>query len=118
MADRHSSIELYRQVERLLERDITLGMFGEEGCIGTHEALAEQFGVSLITIRRAIKNLEDKGLVVVKQGKGTFVKGRPLKDDLYKLTALSSVISQNQKHPTVQILDVRSAQAQSALKNM
>lgn len=106
MVDRNSSLELYKQIEQLLERDILLGAFGNDGCIGTHGALAERFNVSLITIRRAIKNLEDKGLVVVKQGKGTFVKGQPLKDDLYKLTALSSVISKNQKRPSVQIRKV------------
>lgn len=106
MIDKNSSVVLYEQVAQLLEKEIIEGKFGERGCIGTHGVLAERFDVSLITIRKAIQILEEKGLVVVKQGKGTFVKSQPLKDDLYKLTALSSMIARNKKTPIVSIRSI------------
>lgn len=39
--------------------------------------LAEQYGVSRDTIRRAIQELASEGLLVVLHGRGTFVADRP-----------------------------------------
>ncbi len=107
MINRQSSVAMYEQVVGILRNEITSRKFGISGCIGTHVALAERFGVSIITIRRAIQILEKEGLVVVKQGKGTFVRSEPLKDELDKLSALSSVISRNRLKPKVIIRNIR-----------
>jgi len=54
-------------------------------------ALAEMFGVSVITIRRALKELTERGIVERIQGKGTFVRqspacGKPLEKALFIVT--------------------------------
>lgn len=64
---------LYAQVrERLLQR--ILGKEWEHGQVLPNEFdLANQFGVSIGTIRKAVEGLEAAKLVVRKQGRGTFV---------------------------------------------
>ena len=44
--------------------------------IPSEKKLGELFQVSRITVRRALSELERKGYLVKKQGKGSFVKGK------------------------------------------
>lgn len=46
---------------------------GTEGCIPSESRLAKLYGVSIITVRRAVEELVQEGLLVKRQGKGTFV---------------------------------------------
>ena len=45
--------------------------------ISTLEELEEEFGVARVTIRQAIELLRVEGLVQARQGRGTFVSGKP-----------------------------------------
>ncbi|WP_088622167.1 GntR family transcriptional regulator [Oceanicola sp. 22II-s10i] len=67
---------LYQQVSRdLIERIAGEGL--EQGAMLPSEAeLCEEYGVSRITIRAAIGQLVERGLLVRRPGVGTFVTGR------------------------------------------
>ncbi|MBT2384258.1 winged helix-turn-helix domain-containing protein [Streptomyces sp. ISL-11] len=43
--------------------------------------LAEEYGVAIGTVRRAIQELRDRGLLVTLPAKGTFVSERPASDE-------------------------------------
>lgn len=69
------SIPLYVQLEQIIKSQIMTGerLAGEQ--IPTEKDLAETYRVSSVTVRQAILNLVKEGLLVRKQGKGTFVQG-------------------------------------------
>ena len=69
----NSIIPLYAQIVEQLQKDIDNGVFSETGRLPTESELSEQYNVSRITIRRAVNELVQKGLVEKKQGKGTFI---------------------------------------------
>jgi GntR family transcriptional regulator len=71
---------LYHQLEKILRKRILNGQFPPGGPFPTDYQLGEEFGVSRITVRQALKSLEDDGLIKREQGRGTFVsdKGRNL----------------------------------------
>lgn len=71
-----SIVPLYAQVEEQLKRDIENGVYKKTGKIPTEAELADQYKVSRITVRRAVEDLVNQGLVEKKQGKGTFVTSR------------------------------------------
>ncbi|WP_395345138.1 GntR family transcriptional regulator [Variovorax sp. UC122_21] len=50
------------------------GRFGDTGALPKEEALCERFGVSRITVRRALADLAALGLVERRHGRGTFVR--------------------------------------------
>jgi GntR family transcriptional regulator len=52
----------------------------------TEDELIKQFAVSRITVRHAIQNLAARGLVVVEQGRGTFVARPRIEQQLTALT--------------------------------
>lgn len=74
MIDKNSSIPMYQQIVDTLRSEILRGKYHASGNLGTHKELAERFGVSMITIRKAMQLLAEEGLVDIKQGKGTFVR--------------------------------------------
>ncbi len=68
-----SASPLYAQIMDELTRDITIGRFRVGDMIPTETELCERFHVSRITVRRAVEELSEQGILSRKQGKGTFV---------------------------------------------
>ena len=64
---------LYVQLMEELETSIRNGVYKPGDKIMTEAEMAKEYGVSLITVRKAVGSLMEKGLVVRKRGKGTFV---------------------------------------------
>src|SRR5689334_6317211 len=72
-----SASPLYIQVADALRDRITRGSWAIGNRIPTLNELVSEFEVSSITVRLAISMLKREGLVSAKQGRGTFVSGRP-----------------------------------------
>lgn len=67
---------LYAQVRDLLLVRIRSGEWGPGETLPNEYTLSTDFDVSIGTVRRAVAELEENGLLVRKQGRGTFVAGR------------------------------------------
>ena len=68
---------LHRQVYLVLRDRLLAGVFQPGEQLPPEPALCEQFGVSRITLRRAVSDLEDEGLLERVQGRGTYVRVQP-----------------------------------------
>jgi GntR family transcriptional regulator len=68
-----SGTALHRQVFLVLRDEIRRGVFGPAQALPKEEALCARFGVSRITVRRALADLAALGLVERRQGIGNFV---------------------------------------------
>lgn len=68
-------VALHRQVFLVLRDRIASGAYPAQSALPTEEALCEQFGVSRITVRRALADLTAQGLVERRHGVGSFVQG-------------------------------------------
>jgi GntR family transcriptional regulator len=66
-------IPLYLQLERILRKKILTGSYEASKPFPTDMELCRMYGVSRITVRQALKLLEDDGLIRREQGRGTFV---------------------------------------------
>lgn len=63
----------YRQVADNLRRSILTGDYQPGDQLPSISAITEDYGISPMTARAAIKELSDAGLAVVRQGQGAFV---------------------------------------------
>ena len=68
-----SGIPLYRLVEDMLRDQIATGHFKEGDLLPSEKELALTFGVSQGTVRKAVLDLTQHGILYRKQGRGTFV---------------------------------------------
>ncbi|MGV9768527.1 GntR family transcriptional regulator [Microbacterium sp. NPDC003461] len=75
-----NSTPLHEQIRALLMHEIEGGAYAESGKLPPEPELCARFGVSRITVRRAVADLEGIGLVQRQQGRGTFVS--PARDVL------------------------------------
>lgn len=73
----HSASPLYAQVADALRERIVKGTWPIGFQIPTLPALAQEFGVGLITVRQAVQLLKNEQLVAPEQGRGTFVRDKP-----------------------------------------
>lgn len=64
---------LYRQIRVLITRSLEAGEWRPGDIIPSEAELAERYGVSQGTVRKAIDEMAAENLVVRRQGKGTFV---------------------------------------------
>ena len=71
---------LYLQVLEDLKKRIQQKEFIKGDCLPKSEELAEQYGVSVITITHALNDLKEEGYITRIKGKGSFVK-YPLKEE-------------------------------------
>lgn len=79
-----------------LRADIRAGAFSRDGRIPTERELAARFDVARNTVRRAIEDLREDGLVVCHVGRGTFVAGT---DGLTRLSPDANTAAQNVDGP-------------------
>ncbi|MHC4716230.1 MAG: GntR family transcriptional regulator [Planctomycetota bacterium] len=69
--EKDSTVPRYLQVKTLLKREILKGNLA--GKIPSERTMARQFEVSYLTVRRAIGELVEEGLLYREHGRGTFV---------------------------------------------
>lgn len=68
-----SGIPLYRELQRRLTRALSEGTWKPGEALPSESRLAQQYGVSIGTVRRAIDELVSGRILVRQQGRGTFV---------------------------------------------
>ena len=71
-----AGVPLHRQLFLVLHDEIARGAIAPGDALPTEQALCDQFGVSRITVRRALADLAEQGYIERRQGVGSFVRQR------------------------------------------
>jgi len=102
--DRSSPVPLYFQVSRQIEAAIDSGQLAPGDRLENEISLADRWGLSRPTMRRAIQELVDKGLLVRRRGIGTQVVHGPVKRPM-DLTSLFDDLTRSDQKPATRVLD-------------
>ncbi|MDA8350147.1 MAG: GntR family transcriptional regulator [Pseudomonadota bacterium] len=86
--DGNNALPLYQQLQRALREAIETRLIGPDDALPPERDIAEDFHISRITVRKAIDGLVSEGLLVRRQGAGTFVCAR-VEKNFSKLTSFS-----------------------------
>jgi GntR family transcriptional regulator len=103
MSEAHDSL-LYARIETVLAAEITGGNLKVGDQLPTEDSLIARFGVSRITVRRAIQNLVSRGLVEIRRGKGTFVAAPKITQDLKALSGFVEDMHALGHKPTARVI--------------
>lgn len=101
--DRSGPIPLYYQVATRIEAAIRSGTLPTGSRLENEVALSERLGLSRPTIRRAIQDVVDKGLLVRRRGIGTqVVHGQVTRQ--VEFTSLHEDLLRSERHPSTTVL--------------
>jgi len=74
-----------------MTEQIAAGLYRAGDQLPTEPQLRAQYGVSPMTVRRAIRILLDRGLVTTTQGKGTFVRSPDMGEAIFRLQEMTDL---------------------------
>ena len=87
--DRRRPEPLWHQAEMALRGLIDRGEWGAGSQIPNEDRLCEMLGISRITVRHALRNLEEAGLLRREHGRGTFVRSATVVAGVRGLTSFT-----------------------------
>ena len=96
--DETSALPLYQQLQRALRQAIETRILSPDDALPPERDLASEFAVSRITVRKAIDGLVNEGMLVRRQGSGTFVCSR-VEKNFSKLTSFSEDMRARGRNP-------------------
>ncbi|MCD4685538.1 MAG: GntR family transcriptional regulator [Anaerolineae bacterium] len=102
--DRASSVPMYQQIQQQLEDLINAGMWRLKEPLPSETALAEKLQISVMTVRQAMAQLVNKGLIYREKGRGTFVMPQPLDHHLQRLESFSEDMQARNMRPASETL--------------
>jgi DNA-binding LacI/PurR family transcriptional regulator len=92
ITDESNNEPLYVQVANDIKGKITSGVLKSGDQLSTQSELADQYSVSLITIKKALNELSREGVVYGRAGRGTFIASRTPRVDFTKLKTVGFVL--------------------------
>jgi GntR family transcriptional regulator len=108
---------LYVRVETVLASEISGGDLKVGDQLPTEDSLVARFGVSRITVRRAIQNLVSRGLVEIRRGKGTFVAAPKITQELTELSGFVEDMQALGRKPTARLIGKEIVTADATVAN-
>ena len=99
---------LHRQIFLVLREEIARDLY-PTGALPNEETLCERFGVSRITVRRALADLAAQGVVERRHGRGTFVVEGPSRARTPPSLNLIDSLRKTAIETVVRVLDVEQA---------
>lgn len=100
-----SDIPLYSQLVSIIKRNISAGTLQAGALLPSEAELCRTFDISRSTVRQAIGALEAEGLVIRKQGRGTFVAEPKMRRRTENVYSFTSEISSMGMMPSSTILE-------------
>ncbi|WP_029352586.1 phosphonate metabolism transcriptional regulator PhnF [Bosea sp. 117] len=117
---RGSGIALWKQIAERIEADIAAERLAPGARLPIEAELAERFGVNRHTLRRALAELTEQGIIEATPGRGTFVKEPPIRYPIGARTRFSEIVSAEGRAPSGRVVGSRlepaSAQVAAALR--
>ncbi|GAV25202.1 GntR family transcriptional regulator [Carboxydothermus islandicus] len=113
--DKNSVIPVYYQLARIIERDIFEGRLKPGDAIPPENELVRRYGISRMTVRRAIAELINSGLVYTQKGKGTFVAKPQLENMVFELGDFHEEIKKRGMKPGIKLLGTKIVRADELL---
>ncbi|SDB70562.1 phosphonate metabolism transcriptional regulator PhnF [Belnapia rosea] len=110
---RGQGVALWRQIAGTLEREIASGSLAPGARLPTEAELSTRFSVNRHTVRRAMEELEARGLVRIEQGRGSFVAEDVLDYPVGPRTRFSETIRRQNREPQGRMLRIEELPAES-----
>lgn len=113
--DKNSVIPIYYQLAKIIKKQIYEGILKPGETLPAEHELVEMYGISRMTVRRALSELINAGMVYAEKGKGTFVAQPKLEDVVFELKNFHEEIKKMGLKPSARLLGVKIVKADQPL---
>jgi GntR family transcriptional regulator len=100
-----AGVPLHRQLFLVLHDEIARGAIAPGDALPTEQSLCDQFGVSRITVRRALADLAEQGYIERRQGVGSFVRQRGRPDEAPPVGSYMDSLRQAQFQTSIDVVE-------------
>ncbi len=105
--DFKSPLPLYYQLETIIKQEIANRTWKEEEMIPSENELAATYGISVGSVRKAINGLVVEGVLVRKQGKGTFLVPPNFRDSYIRFFNVTGNDPESYVLPSSKVLSLK-----------
>ncbi len=116
--DRESAVPLYFQVEKLIKNYIESGDWKSGEKIPSEQELCKMFDVSRNTVRKAISDLIEEGILYIEHGKGTFVPHKTFNHPSERLLGFTEEMKRKKVSPGSKILEMKEIKTPPCIKDI
>lgn len=102
--NKDSPVPLYYQIKEILKEKIESGVLEPNERLPSERDLQNKHGISRMTARRALTELESEGYAYREQGKGSYVEEPKLRQALSKLTSFTEDMRDRGLEPGAKVL--------------
>lgn len=97
-------VPLYHQLKQAFRSEIERGVYKPGDRLPSEAELIRQYGISRITVRQALDELEAEGLVMRRHGKGTYVAEPRIEQELVRLTDFVEDMQRAGQNPSSRVV--------------
>ena len=98
---------MYIKIHNQIKRDIENKKYRVGERIPAERQLASKFNVSRMTLRQAIKTLEDEGILERRLGSGTYVSSQKVQEKMSGIMSFTDITRSNGQVPSSKLLSYR-----------
>lgn len=116
MLRHESSMPLYMQVKGSLTSKISSGSIRPHEKLPSERELCDLYNVSRLTIRQALNELKNEGLVYSAHGKGNYVSSTPIRQGLTTIVDFENAVQSGGFEPGTKVLRYSQARHSAAAR--
>jgi len=111
--DKSSIIPVYYQLKAIIENEILSGRVNPSERLPSENELAGYFGISRMTVNKALNKIMDKGLILRERGRGSFVRKKEIKAPPTLLVDITEKMRRQGLKIETKVLDLKCFQCKS-----
>lgn len=117
MINKNSHLPIYFQLEEIIKKRIDEEELKPGDFIPSEREFSEKYSISRMTVRQALNNLTNEGVLEKQRGRGTFVAYRKLEQSLKGLTSFSEEMLVRGMEPSSRTLGFEKIHASANVAN-
>lgn len=112
--DKNNGVPLHTQLKDFLRGQVLQGDMKPHTPLPSEREICERYDISRTTVRRAMNDLINEGLVYTTVGKGTYVANPPLKEEIRPLSSFTEDMTRRGRTASSQVLRAQVENADDA----
>ncbi|MEH7401182.1 GntR family transcriptional regulator [Gottfriedia acidiceleris] len=118
MINKNSPIPIYHQLLEYIKCKIASGEYPADELIPSEREFSEKFQISRMTVRQALNNLVQEGIVYRQKGKGTFVSRQKVEKKISRLNSYTEEMIERGLKPSSRLVQFDILNSDKALSNI